>query len=102
LRSALPSHALNAVPQAPKMERKTDDRAQSSSVQDGKSRFLTPISECELQLTTILEELSRDTWPYPNDQRQRRSTGTALAAAISLLEATSKNQNARILSFVGG
>lgn len=68
----------------------------------GASRFLLPVSECELQLTSILEELSRDCWPCKNTERPQRCTGTALSVALGLLEATFKGQCARVMTFVGG
>jgi len=66
------------------------------------SRFLLPVSECEFQLTSILEDLSKDCWPAKSAQRSMRCTGSALNVAIGLLEATFKDQSARIMMFVGG
>jgi protein transport protein SEC23 len=55
----------------------------------GASRFLMPVSQCEFQLTGILESLTRDPWPVSNDKRALRCTGVALSVAISLLEVIS-------------
>ena len=52
----------------------------------GASRFLMPVSQCEFQLTGILEQLSRDPWPVANDKRALRCTGVALSVAVGLLE----------------
>jgi protein transport protein SEC23 len=52
----------------------------------GASRFLLPISQCEFQLTGILENLSRDPWPVASDKRPARCTGVALSVAVGLLE----------------
>lgn len=48
--------------------------------------FLVPLSECELTLTSTLEELQHDPRPVKTDKRPLRATGVAISAAISLLE----------------
>ena len=48
--------------------------------------FLVPLSECELTLTSTLEELLHDPRPVKTDKRPLRATGVAVSAAISLLE----------------
>lgn len=68
----------------------------------GASRFLLPVSQCEFQLTGILEQLSRDPWPVANDKRPERCTGVALSVAVGLLEATYPQTGARIMLFAGG
>jgi protein transport protein SEC23 len=45
-----------------------------------------PVAECELTLTSTLEDLSRDPWPTKPDERMARCTGVAMSVAISLLE----------------
>ncbi len=52
----------------------------------GAARFLMPVSQCELQLTGILEALGRDPWPVANDKRPLRCTGVAVSVAVGLLE----------------
>ena len=52
----------------------------------GAARFLMPISQCEFQLTGLLESLSKDAWPVANDKRALRCTGVALSVAVGLLE----------------
>lgn len=74
----------------------------ASTSGSSKSRFLLPVSECESQITSILEGLSKDCWTYKSSERPDRCTGTALAVAIGLLEATYKDSQARILTFIGG
>ncbi|XP_023000079.1 protein transport protein SEC23-like [Cucurbita maxima] len=66
------------------------------------SRFLLPKSECEFALNSVLEELQKDPWAVPADQRAPRCTGTALSIAASLLGACVPGSGARILAFVGG
>jgi protein transport protein SEC23 len=68
----------------------------------GFTRFLQPVSECEFNITTILEQLQLDPWPVANDKRPLRCTGTALAVAIGLIEAAYQNAGARVLLFSGG
>ncbi|KAJ8626048.1 hypothetical protein MRB53_019355 [Persea americana] len=66
------------------------------------SRFLLPASECEFVLSSVLEELQKDPWPVPADQRAARCTSTALSVAASLLGACVPGSGARIMAFVGG
>jgi protein transport protein SEC23 len=63
---------------------------------------LLPVSQCEFQLTSIIENLKRDPWPVASDKRALRCTGVALSVAIGLLEATFPNTGARIMLFSGG
>ena len=55
----------------------------------GAARFLMPVSQCEFQLTGILEALARDPWPVANDKRPLRCTGVAVSVAVGLLEVRS-------------
>ncbi|KAB1993168.1 hypothetical protein ES319_D13G010700v1 [Gossypium barbadense] len=78
-----------------------------TGVRDGLSsesiaRFLLPASECEFAINSVLEELQKDPWPIPADQRASRSTGTALSVAASLLGACFPGSGARIMAFLGG
>ncbi|XP_038681635.1 protein transport protein SEC23-like isoform X2 [Tripterygium wilfordii] len=66
------------------------------------ARFLLPASECEFALESVLEELQKDPWAVPADQRAVRCTGTALSVAASLLGACVPGSAARIMAFVGG
>ncbi|KAK7350559.1 hypothetical protein VNO77_09307 [Canavalia gladiata] len=66
------------------------------------SRFLVPASECEFTLNSVLEELQRDPWAVPADQRATRCTSTALSIAASLLGACVPGSAARIMAFIGG
>jgi protein transport protein SEC23 len=68
----------------------------------GRSRFFLPFSECDAQITAILEDMSRDRWPVERGMRQDRCTGTAIAVALRLLETSHKAFNARVMLFVGG
>ncbi|XP_057981907.1 protein transport protein SEC23 C [Malania oleifera] len=66
------------------------------------SRFLVPASECEFTLNSVLDELQKDPWSVPADQRATRCTSTALGIAASLLGACVPGSGARIMAFVGG
>lgn len=69
---------------------------------ENSQRFLMPVSECEIQLTSILEDLSKDPWPVKNTERPERCTGVALQVAVGLLDATVKGCSGRVMLFVGG
>ncbi|KAG9456885.1 hypothetical protein H6P81_001393 [Aristolochia fimbriata] len=66
------------------------------------SRFLLPASECGFVLNSVLEELQKDPWPVPADQRAARCTSTALSIAACLLGACVPGSGARIMAFLGG
>ncbi|XP_024962323.1 protein transport protein SEC23-like [Cynara cardunculus var. scolymus] len=71
-------------------------------LQDNVSRFLLPAAECEFALNSVLDELQKDSWPVPGDQRAPRCTGTALTVAAHLLGACVPGSGARIMAFLGG
>ncbi|XP_049818088.1 protein transport protein Sec23A isoform X2 [Aethina tumida] len=77
-------------------------RPQPQQPQSPGSRFLQPISKCDMNLTDLIGELQRDPWPVPTGKRSLRSTGTALSIAIGLLECTYPNTGARVMLFCGG
>jgi len=67
------------------------------------SRFLMPVGECEFTLTSLLDDLSRDSWPSGgHDRRALRCTGAALSVAIGLLESACPQSSARTTLVVGG
>lgn len=66
------------------------------------SRFLQPVSKCEMSLTDLIGELQRDPWPVGQGKRSLRSTGAALSIAVGLLECSYANTGARIMMFLGG
>ncbi|KAI4355995.1 hypothetical protein L6164_000049 [Bauhinia variegata] len=66
------------------------------------ARFLLPASDCEFALNSVLEELQKDPWAVPADQRATRCTSTALSIAASLLGACVPGSGARIMAFIGG
>ena len=74
----------------------------TASQMSGYARFIQPVKECEFNLTSLLEQLQCDSWPVANDKRRLRSTGTAIAVATSLIEASFTNGGARILLFSSG
>lgn len=56
----------------------------------------------EILYCKVLEELQKDPWPVPVDQRAVRCTSTALSVAASLLGACVPGSGARIMAFIGG
>ncbi|KAL8227966.1 hypothetical protein R6Q57_015550 [Mikania cordata] len=70
--------------------------------QESINRFLLPAADCEFALNSVLDELQKDPWPVPADQRAPRSTGTALTVAAHLLGVCVPGSGARIMAFLGG
>ena len=68
----------------------------------GSARFLLPVAQCEFQMTNILEQLQKDSWPVASDRRPSRCTGSAMSVAIGLMETTFPGTGARIMLFSGG
>ncbi|CAH1107638.1 unnamed protein product [Psylliodes chrysocephalus] len=66
------------------------------------SRFLQPVSKCDMNLTDLIGEQQKDPWPVHQGKRSLRCTGVALSIAIGLLESTYPNTGARVMLFVGG
>lgn len=66
------------------------------------SKFIQPLSRCDMSLTDLLSELQRDPWPVNQGMRPLRSTGVALSVAISLLETTYNQSGGRIMLFISG
>ena len=60
------------------------------------------VADSDFQLVPILDDLTCDEWETKSDQRPERCTGTAMAVAIGLLEATYKGHSGRVMMFVGG
>jgi Sec23/Sec24 trunk domain len=46
-----------------------------------------PVADCSFTLEKVLEELQRDPWPVPPDQRVARCTGAALEVMCCLVYA---------------
>ncbi|CAN0544065.1 unnamed protein product, partial [Ectocarpus sp. 12 AP-2014] len=65
-------------------------------------RFLMPVADASFQFETVLDDLQRDAWPVPSDQRVARCTGVALQVALGLLESACPRQGSRVMLFVGG
>lgn len=66
------------------------------------ARFLVPLSQCEVTLTSILEELQADPWPIKERSRSKRATGVAMSIATSIAEIGYNSFGARLVTFVGG
>ncbi|CAM9589210.1 unnamed protein product, partial [Ectocarpus sp. 13 AM-2016] len=45
-------------------------------------RFLMPVADASFQFETVLDDLQRDAWPVPSDQRVARCTGVALQVCV--------------------
>lgn len=65
-------------------------------------RFLMPVTDASFQFEMVLDDLQRDAWPVPSDQRVARCTGTALQVALGLVESACPRQGSRVMVFVGG
>ncbi|KAK6200989.1 component of COPII coat of ER Golgi vesicles [Scheffersomyces amazonensis] len=76
--------------------------SQGSNFSNSLTRFFLPIEDVEFQLTTILENLTKDPWPVANGNRPLRSTGAALNVAANLLGSTFPGFGARIMLFSAG
>ncbi|CAM9003272.1 unnamed protein product [Rhodiola kirilowii] len=66
-----------------------------------KQSFLMPLSECEFNITSAIEEIHSSSRDVPG-HRPLRCTGAAISAAIGLLEACSVNTGSRIMLFTSG
>ncbi|XP_030975477.1 protein transport protein SEC23 [Quercus lobata] len=66
-----------------------------------KQGFLLPVSECEFNITTAIEEIHSSPQVMPG-HRPLRSTGTAILAALGLLEGCLVNTGSRIMVFTSG
>ncbi|GLT78665.1 hypothetical protein SLA2020_501930 [Shorea laevis] len=63
--------------------------------------FLLPVSECEFNMTTAIEELYCSMRVVPG-HRPQRATGAAISTALGLLEGCLCNTGARIMVFTSG
>eukprot|EP00761_Pharyngomonas_kirbyi_P013376 gb/GECH01013405.1/.p1 GENE.gb/GECH01013405.1/~~gb/GECH01013405.1/.p1 ORF type:complete len:765 (+),score=151.61 gb/GECH01013405.1/:1-2295(+) len=77
-------------------------RGQSALQPDAVARFIQPLSECLFLASSIIEDLSPNTWPAAPRCRPLRATGAALSAAVSLMECIHKGAPGRIMLFTGG
>ncbi|XP_077476953.1 protein transport protein Sec23A isoform X5 [Stigmatopora argus] len=50
------------------------------------NRFLQPVQKVDMNLTDLLGELQRDSWPVVQGKRPLRSLGVAMSIAVGLLE----------------
>uniref|UniRef100_A0A7S4LHS2 Protein transport protein SEC23 n=1 Tax=Eutreptiella gymnastica TaxID=73025 RepID=A0A7S4LHS2_9EUGL len=65
-------------------------------------RFLVPLSECELNLTSIIEELTPDPWQKKHDERPMHCTGSALDVSLKMLQLSGLRSGGRLILFAGG
>lgn len=66
-----------------------------------KQGFLLPVSECEFNITTAIEEMHSSLEITPG-HRPQRCTGAAISAAVGLLEGCLINTGSRIMVFTSG
>lgn len=66
------------------------------------SKFMKPASQIETVVTSILEQVGKNTWPTQAGRRPLRAVGAALSVAINILEISYPNSAARIMLFLGG
>jgi len=76
--------------------------APGTSRQSSVGRFLMPVSDCTFAMEQVLEDLQKDPWPCPSDERVQRCTGNALNIAMGLLESSIVRQGSRLMCFVAG
>jgi len=69
---------------------------------DSLRHFIMPRSECEYQISTIIEDLQPDPWPVATGARALRCTGAAMSVATGLLELGFQGVGCRILTFISG
>lgn len=74
----------------------------NASKQSALGRYLLPVADCTYALEQVLEDLQKDPWPTPPDERVSRCTGAALSVAISLLESSVPRQGSRVMLFIAG
>lgn len=79
-----------------------DAGARNGAYSSGVERFLRPVSDCEFTITSLLDELQRDSFPVSSEQRPLRCIGAALKVAAGTLAACSPDTGARIIGLVGG
>ncbi|VDM39854.1 unnamed protein product [Toxocara canis] len=66
------------------------------------STYFQPISDCDMSINDLIEQIQPDRWPVPQGHRPLRATGSALAVAVTLLEVCFPSTGARIMTFIGG
>ncbi|CAL9152358.1 unnamed protein product [Musa hybrid cultivar] len=66
-----------------------------------KHGFLLPVSECEFNFTSWVEELNSTHNALPG-HRPSRATGAAISTAVALLEVCSANAGGRVMVFTSG
>ncbi|XP_010274198.1 PREDICTED: protein transport protein sec23 [Nelumbo nucifera] len=66
-----------------------------------KQGFLLPVSECEFNITTAIEEIHSTKQAMPG-HRPKRATGAAISTSVGLLEGCLCNTGSRIMVFTSG
>ena len=65
-------------------------------------KFLVPVSDCEANLNSILDDLQPDPFPVMQGHRILRWTGNAIDIAVGLLECITGVRGSRIITMIGG
>jgi len=83
-------------------QRPPPQQAQQQQQQQPSNKFLQPISECDMSINELIENLQPDGWPVAKGKRPQRATGAALNVAVTLLETSYPSTGARVMLFCGG
>lgn len=59
-------------------------------------RFLMPVADASFQFETVLDDLQRDAWPVPSDQRVARCTGVALQVCVPVASLADGRRTSRV------
>jgi len=93
---------ISAAPKGPQASHAAQHQGAAAGRESAIGKYLMTAGDASFTVESILEDLKRDPWPTPADQRAARCTGSALAVAIGLLEAACPRRGSRIMLFVGG
>lgn len=100
-----PASVANALGLGPKtLQRGAHNPTDPTSPVIPGTRFITPLSQCEVNLTNQLEELQKDAFPSATGHRPCRCTGAAIQVAAGVMSACLPPGTgaARLMLFVGG
>lgn len=65
-------------------------------------KFVQPLSQCEYMFNTFLDQMMPDSWPVAQNSRPNRCTGSALSAAVAMMEISAQGKGGRVMLFTGG
>ena len=64
-------------------------------------KFIMPVGEVAFTLNSFLDDLQPDSWTRKQGERASNCVGLAIQTAVSILEAITKGEPSRILTFMG-